>query len=421
MALLYNIIIHFYYWTIRFASLFNPKARLWLKGRSGQEQGLENLAQNLSSDSRLAWFHCASLGEFEQGRPVLEAFRKAYPEWKILLTFFSPSGYEVRKYYEGADFVFYLPLDSPAGVEKFIDQCKPRLVFFIKYEFWFNYLQKLKQREIPVFIISANFREGQHFFKWYGVWARKQLRNISWFFVQDESSVKLLSNIGINSVSVSGDTRFDRVITIAGQSKDFPIIESFAGRDPVFLAGSSWPADEHILRELIIKEEKHLRFIIAPHEVHEEHIADLEKIMAPYGPIRYSMADEADMKESRVMLIDGIGYLSHLYKYAMLAYIGGGFGSSIHNILEAATFGKPIIIGPKYHKFKEARDLVRLGGAFVIHNGDELISITRKLMDDPDLYRKAAAICSNYVQEKKGATGIILNGIQNIAPQVFRK
>jgi len=394
---LYSIFIHIYHLLIRFASIFSEKARLWVRGR---KKIFQIISKKNISEEKIAWFHCSSLGEFEQGRPVMEGFRKHFPQYKILLTFFSPSGYEVRKNFEGADYIFYLPLDTPANVSRFLDLTKPDIAFFIKYEFWFNYIQSLNKRGIPLFFISVNFRKTQHFFKWYGGWFRKQLKNITHFFVQNKESLALLHKIGIAQATVSGDTRFDRVYTITNNLKTFPLIQKFCEGSDVFITGSSWPPDEELLVTLINSQKTKYKFIIAPHLVDKPHIASLvDKIKGHV--IKYSDADKDNIKYAQILVIDSIGILSHVYQYGKIAYIGGGFGSSIHNILEAATFGMPLIFGPKYNKFIEAIELIKAGGAFSICNEKEFME-------------KAGKIAKEYVKDNIGATEKILEHIKAI-------
>ena len=356
-----------------------------------------------------------------------------------MLTFFSPSGYEIRKNYEGADYIFYLPLDTARNARKFIDLVRPSVAVFVKYEFWFRYLDVLYKNKIPVYVISAIFRPDQHFFKWYGAWTRKQLRKVSRFFVQDEQSKELLRSFGIQQVTVSGDTRFDRVASVADKAKPFPLVEKFAGSKAVFLAGSTWPADEQLIINLINAYGDRMKFIIAPHEVGKQRMTDLKlavgqlavgqsaaklKNSKPSTPnsalsthhsalkaVLFSELNEENAQNSQILIIDGIGYLSNLYQYATIAYIGGGFGAGIHNILEAAAFGKPVIFGPKYEKFKEANDLIDAGGAFSIVNSEQLNNRTVELLDDEHLQQKASDICSEYVDRKKGATKAIIDSI----------
>ena len=414
MWLLYDLVIQLYGGAISAASLFNKKAKKWVEGRKSAPTPA--LPQSREGDRKgaTAWFHCASLGEFEQGRPVIEAFREIHPDWKIVLTFFSPSGYEVRKNYPGADLILYLPLDTPVKVRQFLDLINPSLVFFVKYEYWFRYLDALYRRKIPVYVISAIFRPEQHFFKWYGDWALSQLKKVTGFFVQDEESAALLSANGIAQVVVSGDTRFDRVASIADHAKSFPLIEKFAEGKPVFLAGSTWPADEELIMKLIDETGDRMKFIVAPHEVGKERVEELKSAVDSRKSIVVSLLSELDelkALKSQVIIVDGIGYLSHLYQYATVAYIGGGFGVGIHNILEAATFGKPVIFGPKYQKFREARELIAEGGAFSISNEKQLIKKAIRLVTFPELLKKASRTSAEYVQRKKGATGIILANI----------
>jgi 3-deoxy-D-manno-octulosonic-acid transferase len=356
-----------------------------------------------------AWFHCASLGEFEQGRPLIEAFRKAHPDWNIVLTFFSPSGYEIRKNFPGADQVLYLPLDTRKNARRFVSMVNPSIVVFVKYEFWFRYLDTLYHKKIPTYIISANFRPDHHFFQWYGTWGLKQLRKVTRFFVQNDSSAELLRAKGIEQVTVSGDTRFDRVAAVVSNPGSFPLVEKFAGHLPVFLAGSTWPADEEILLKMMEKLGDRMKFIIAPHEVGRERVGSLQ--LAVGSGLLFSQLTEENASSARILIIDGIGYLSHLYQYATIAYIGGGFGAGIHNILEAAAFGKPVIFGPKYRKFREAVDLIHLGGAFLIETTEQLNNITIGLLDNQNSYDKASVTCRNYVADRSGATKVIMQSL----------
>jgi len=443
MWLFYDLFIILYGSAIRLAALFNPRARNWVKGRSrptaptlypSPNWGRERPDDRQAREGALAWFHCASLGEFEQGRPLMEAFRKEHPDWKILLTFFSPSGYEIRKNWEGADAILYLPLDTPRNVRRFIRTFKPTLAVFVKYEFWFRYIDRLHQEKIPIYLVSGIFRPQQHFFRWYGAWSRKQLKKFTHFFVQDGNSSKLLDRIGITNHTVSGDTRFDRVVAIAAAAKPFPEMEKFASGKKVFLAGSTWPADEALVLELMEKAGEDVRFIIAPHVVGPQRIEALcnqvvsrQSIVVSHSReistrhpehsegsacVTYSNLSEETAAAARILIIDGIGYLSHLYQYATVAYIGGGFGTGIHNILEAATFGKPVIFGPNYGKFREAVELVELGGAFPVNDQKALEDICNKLLNDEETYRHAAGVCKDYVARKCGATEIILQGLK---------
>lgn len=405
--LLYTLSLYLYRAAILLASPFNKKAQQWTRGRKGL---FKRLKEALHDESHLIWFHAASLGEFEQGRPLMEAIKQRHPEYKILLTFFSPSGYEVRKNYSGADYIFYLPLDTPRNARKFVEIAHPEMVFFIKYEFWFNTIHYLNQKEIPLYYVSAIFRSNQHFFKHYGGWFRKQLKKINWFFVQNESSAALLKSIGIARVSICGDTRFDRVWSVAQDRRAFPEVASFAEGQPVLLAGSTWPPDEELLIQLLNDHPGKFRCIIAPHEIdHQRMDAFAQKVNATC--IKYSEIQTKDPASASVLFIDNIGILLHLYQYAHIAYIGGGFGKNIHNILEAATFAKPVVFGPNYHKFQEAKDLLALGGAFCVHDYAETNTIIMKLMDDSGFYRNSAETCSRYVQQNLGGTDHILSKV----------
>jgi 3-deoxy-D-manno-octulosonic-acid transferase len=354
------------------------------------------------------WFHCASLGEFEQGRPLIETIKKSYPSYKILLTFFSPSGYEVRKDYPLADYVYYLPADTRRNARKFVQIVRPRLVFFIKYEFWFNYMNELYKQKIPYFMVSVIFRPSQHFFRVWGRWFRRQLRKITFLFVQDEGSLELLDRYKLYHADMIGDTRFDRVAELAETEKDFPVISEFAKDTPLMVAGSTWPADEEKLAGLMEKTSE-MKIVIAPHQVGAEHIAQIKKNFEKFGVEVYSEAEKSDSGKARVLIIDGIGFLSYLYRYATIVYIGGGFGAGIHNLLEAATYGKPVIFGPNHEKFKEAADLIEKGGGFVIHNTDDLVAVSSSLLNDRAHLDKSSAVAEAYVKEHTGATQKVLD------------
>lgn len=398
--------MYLYLLAIMLASLFKKKARLWLEGR---KKLFKKLRSSFAENEKVAWFHCASLGEFEQARELIESFKKKYPDHKVLLTFFSPSGYLARKNYDKADHVFYLPVDTKANARKFISLVNPKIVFFIKYEYWFNYLAELKRNNIPAFFVSAILRRDQHFFKSYGGWFRKQLKNISYFFVQNELSLHLLNSINISNAMVTGDTRFDRVYRIAQETKEFALIESFKNNDPLLLAGSTWPEDEEIVFQLQSTIPA-IKLIIAPHEVHETRVRKLHQ-KAGEGAILFSEANNNNLKNCKVLIIDSIGMLSHLYRYSDISYIGGGFGAGIHNILEAATFGMPVFFGPNYKKFKEASDLIDLGGAFPINTFNDLKEKITTFIENKSELTQAGNICRCYVAENKGATEKILNHI----------
>lgn len=404
MIIIYNVLVHTYHLLIKASSLFNQKARLWLAGRRGV---LDQMSAAIRHDKPLVWFHCASLGEFEQGRPVIEAYRSKFPDMRILLTFFSPSGYEIRKRYPGADYIFYLPMDTPKNASAFLSIAKPQLAVFVKYEYWFNYIRILKRQEIPLVFISAIFRPEQRFFKWYGRWQRRMLGTADHFFVQDETSAALLKNAGIRHVTVSGDTRFDRVSGILNEKKTFPDVSTFTGDSRVLVAGSTWPQDEELIIELINLNSSGLKVIIAPHEVHPDRINALMKKL-PEDAARFTNVKNMS-STANVLVIDTIGMLSHLYRFATIAFIGGGFGVGIHNILEAAAFGKPVIFGPNFQKFREAVDLVNQGGAFSVDSKERFLNLSNRLLSNTKLLEKASVISSAYVQNNKGATDMIIS------------
>jgi len=388
------------------AALFNPKAKKWVQGRKNIFQKLEKATAGHQS---IIWIHCASLGEFEQGRPLLEKL-KADPSFKhakFLLTFFSPSGYEIRKDYKGADWVFYLPMDGPQNAKRFLEIVNPSLVIFVKYEFWYYYLKKIKYRNIPLILVSALFWREMSFFKWYAGMQRKMLSRFDHLFVQDQTSKQLLDDIGLSSVtSISGDTRFDRVIDIAESAEPLPLIEQFIRNNKVIIAGSTWPEDEEVLKQSInAVNDPNLKLIMAPHEISEKHIASITELFP--GCIRYSQLNSNT--GSNVLIIDNIGLLSRLYKYATITYIGGGFGKGIHNTLEAAVYGKPVIFGPVFHKFKEAADLIRSGGAFTISSAEESINIINQLLSDDEKLRESGKSSGDYVYSNRGATDRIIH------------
>ena len=417
MRLIYTLSVHMYLALSRVIALFSSKARLWSSGRKGLLNHMASVVKHeASSDNTnpVIWFHCASLGEFEQGRPVLEAFRKEFPTWRILLTFFSPSGFEVRKDYAHADHVFYLPLDTPGRVNRFLDLWKPAMVVFVKYEFWFNYMDALFKRQIPLYVISAIFRPSQHFFKWYGQWARKHLHFVSRIFVQDAQSAELLAAHGLRNVEHSGDTRFDRVYKLGQSPADYPLVKQFTQGHRVIVAGSTWPEDEALLQAIPLHDVHKIRFIIAPHEVHEERIRQLLKQWQGKA-LRYSEFDGNASTEVRALIIDRIGMLSSLYQYGDMALIGGGFGKGIHNTLEAATFGLPVLIGPNYKKFAEARELLARGGACCVQSPGDFRKRVKAFLDDPEALREAAGTGRHYVATQRGATDMIMDELRTKA------
>ncbi len=407
--MLYNLSILLYQSAIKLASLWNPKARLWVEGRQHWRTRYRTLLDNAAGKKRV-WIHCASLGEFEQGRPVLEEIRSCYPNSFIVLSFFSPSGFEIRKHYNQADAVIYLPADTPANARDFLDIIRPDLAIFVKYEYWLNYLEEMGRRDIPVLMISAIFRPGQVFFKWYGGKWKKVLHSIRMFFVQEPESGRLLEQAGISHYVTSGDTRFDRVLAVKKSFNPVDIVERFCENAPVIVAGSTWEEDEEAWRHYA-NAHRGTKFIIAPHEIYEARIKTAEKLFS--NTVRYAqLVNGPANDQAHLLIVDNIGLLSKLYHYGDICYVGGGFGNGIHNILEAAVYGKPIVFGPEFEKFKEARDLIELGAAFSINSALELEEIVTKLMGDPKLREKAADIARAYVQEKSGATGTILEFIQ---------
>lgn len=399
MLWLYNIAIQLYSLIISISSIFNAKASLFVNGRRNI---FEKIAKKVNPKLPHIWFHFASLGEFEQGRPVLELLKRQHPEKKLIITFFSPSGYEIRKNYELAEGVFYLPLDTVANARKIISAFNPELAIFTKYEYWYHYFEALHKKKIPLLIISGIFRPNQVFFKPYGGLHRKMLHFVHHFFVQNEESIALLRSVGIGNATLSGDTRFDRVAVNASLPKKSGMIEKFCGASPVCIAGSTWPKDEQLIAKLA-ENHKDWKFIVAPHEIGTAHIQEIEKLF-PQG-VRYSEFTMGTDVEAgfQVLIIDNIGLLSSLYAYGRVAYIGGGFGAGIHNTLEAAAFGLPVIFGPRYDKFQEAKDLIQSGAAKSITNEAELEAAFLALSHSPD----TGALAKNYVQSKTGATAQI--------------
>jgi 3-deoxy-D-manno-octulosonic-acid transferase len=408
MKVIYNIGILLFSAIACLISPFNFRASLWVKGR---KNWAGKIADKIKTGDRVIWIHCASLGEFEQGRPVIEAIKKEMPAFKIVLTFFSPSGYEIRKNYKNADCISYLPSDTPGNARKFIALVRPEFVIFVKYEFWNNYISVLYRNRIPLYLISGIFRPGQHFFKWYGSFFRSMLRKFEKIFVQDQQSYDLLTGIGIEKVSLAGDTRFDRVIQIAGTSSAIHQIEQFRGTEKLFLAGSSWKQDEEIITEYINSFPSRMKWVFAPHEIDKSNIERLEKLIKVKS-VRFSEYSEISA-DARVLIIDNIGMLSSAYRYAYIAAVGGGFGKGIHNILEPACWGIPVIFGPKHKNFKEAVDLLNTGGARSFLTFDDFRRNLDLWLSDEKIYTISAETASKYVKENAGATGIIIKEISN--------
>ena len=402
MKLLYNAGIFVFTVIAHLIAPFNSKVSLWIKG---QKNWAEEIKKKIKAGDRTVWIHCASLGEFEQGRPVLEAIKKEMPEYKIVLTFFSPSGFEIRKNYVNADCIIYLPADNPGNSAKFISLVKPEFVIFVKYEFWNNYISQLYKNKIPLYLISAIFRPGQHFFKWYGSFFRGILKKFGIIFVQDRRSLDLISGIGVRKVIMAGDTRFDRVIQLTGTARDIPQIDHFRGNEKLFLAGSSWKQDEEIISQYINRFPYKMKWVFAPHEIDKENIERLVKLFK-VSVVRFSELNETSAG-ARVLIIDNIGMLSSAYRYAYISAIGGGFGKGIHNILEPACWGIPVMFGPGYKKFREAVELKASGGAksFVTYAEFELI--LTEWLSESDKYFASAKVAGDYVKQNIGATDII--------------
>ena len=424
--MIYNIVIYFVLWGIAIASLFNEKVRkMW----RGEREAFKILKQKVDPSAKYVWFHAASLGEFEQGRPLMERIRKEYPQYKILLTFYSPSGYEVRKNYEGADIICYMPVDTRLNAIRFLRLVRPVMAFFIKYEFWSNFLHILKHRNIPTYSVSSIFREDQVFFKWYGRSYANVLKCFTRFFVQNEESKRLLEGIGITDVDVVGDTRFDRVLQIKEAAKHLPICEAFrkgvavsssssalSSFDPekesrpdfkVFVAGSSWPPDEDIFIRFF-NEHKDWRLLIAPHVIAEEHLKLILSLLKNKKVVRYTQTNPEEAAKADILIIDCFGLLSSMYNYGDVAYIGGGFGVGIHNTLEAAVWNMPVIFGPNNKKFQEAQGLLKSGGGFEITNYESFEGLMNSMINNPAFLKQAGDKAGAFVASLSGATGKVL-------------
>ena len=406
MKIIYNTGIFIYTALVHLAALFNSKASLWVKGRQGWQA---RLSEKIKSGERRIWVHCSSLGEFEQGRPIIEGIKREHPEFKIVLTFFSPSGFEIRKNYAEADCVEYLPSDFPHNARKFIELINPEIVIFVKYEFWNNYIKEIHKKNIPLFLVSGIFRPEQHFFKWYGSFFRNILRRFEKIFVQDQQSLDLLNGMGLRNVTLAGDTRFDRVVSISGTARNIPQLEQFRDGEKLFLAGSSWKKDEEIIAQYINRNPDKMKWVFAPHEIDRPNIERLEKLF-DVRSVRFS-GFNPEKSDSRVLIIDNIGMLSSAYKYAHIAAIGGGFGKGIHNILEPACWKIPVIFGPNYGKFREAVQLIDQKGAYSFDSLEDFSRILDKLISEEVIYQKAADTAGKYITENTGATARILNEI----------
>ncbi|QLC66114.1 3-deoxy-D-manno-octulosonic acid transferase [Flavobacterium sp. LPB0248] len=408
MLFLYNLTIYIAGFFLKIVALFSPKIKLFIEGRKNVFSILE---EKIKANDKTIWFHSASLGEYEQGLPVIEEIKKKYPSHKIIITFFSPSGYEVRKNNTVADVTIYLPLDTKSNAKRFLKLVHPEFAFFIKYEFWLNYLKELEKSKTPTYLISGIFRDNQMFFKWYGGFYRKALNAFTYFFVQNESSKQKIESLGFKNVIVSGDTRFDRVNTILERDNRLDFVENFKNNQPTIVVGSSWPKDEVLIAEYINHAPENVKFIIAPHNIKPDQILDLLSKITK-STILFSEKENKDLCNYNVLIIDTIGILTKIYSYGTIAYVGGGFGNpGIHNILEPATFGIPIVIGPNYSNFAEAIALVEIGGCLTISTNAELKAVFDQLLNDKNFLEEKSKICKSFIQDNKGATETIMKRI----------
>ena len=407
MRSFYNLGIFGYYLLVRIASIRKIKARKWIEGR---KDIFKRLSETIKPGDRILWFHVSSLGEFEQGRPVIEAVKTLKSEYKILITFFSPSGYELRKNYPFADYVFYLPLDTRRNARRFISIVKPEKVFFIKYEFWYHFLTQLKEAGIPTYIFSALFRPSQIFFKPWGKWYLNAIASYEHIFVQNQSSFDLLQKYNFKNVTISGDTRLDRVVQIAEAAPRLEKLETFCNNQKAIIAGSTWRPDEDLLIPFINSCNKDLKFVIAPHEIHPQTIERICNLLEKPCAL-YSDATNEELINAQVLIADGYGYLVSVYRYGLFAYVGGGFTDGIHSILEPAAFGLPVIFGPDYHKFQEAIDMIKLGAAIAISNYNELEQTFEHFLNDKENLNSCSLIAKDYVEKNRGASGAIVNAL----------
>jgi 3-deoxy-D-manno-octulosonic-acid transferase len=405
--MIYNLGIHIYQLGIRLAGLFSDKPAKMVKGH---REAYDSLKSKIDRNARYIWFHAASLGEFEQGRPLIERIRQEYPQYKILQTFFSPSGYEVRKNYEGADIVCYLPMDTPGNAKKFINLVNPCMVFFVKYEFWKNYLNTLYNKGVPVYSVSSIFRPNQIFFRWYGKGYQQVLRTFEHLFVQNEESKKMLANIGVMNTTVVGDTRFDRVLDICAAAKQLPLVQKFKGDALTFVAGSSWGPDEDIFIKYF-NAHPEMKLIIAPHVVNDSHMKEIvSKLQRPC--IRYTQATEENVQQADCLIIDCYGLLSSIYRYGEISYIGGGFGVGIHNVLEAAVYGIPVIFGPNNKKFREAQHLLANKGGFEVNGYEDFEVLMDKFLTDEAYLQASGQAAGDYVKNNSGAMEKIMDYVK---------
>ena len=404
--MIYNLAMHILELGIKLAALFSDKPAKMVKGH---REVFDLLKSKIDRNAQYIWFHAASLGEFEQGRPLIERIRKEYPQYEILQTFFSPSGYEVRKNYDGADIVCYLPIDTPANAKKFIDLVNPCMVFFVKYEFWHNYLNTLYQKGIPTYSVSSIFRPNQIFFRWYGKSYQQVLKTFAHLFVQNEESKQLLAGIGVKNTTVVGDTRFDRVLDICAAAKQLPLVQKFKGDALTFVAGSSWGPDEDIFIKYF-NAHPEMKLIIAPHVVNDGHLKEIESKLQR-SSIRYTQATEENVGKADCLIIDCYGLLSSIYRYGEISYIGGGFGVGIHNVLEAAVYGIPVIFGPNNKKFREAQHLLANKGGFEIHGYDDFEQLMNKFLTDEAYLKQSGKAAGDYVKGNAGAMELIMQRV----------
>lgn len=407
---MYNIIMYAIQFGIMIASLFNEKVRkMW----RGEREAVRILREKVDPDAQYVWFHAASLGEFEQGRPLMEQLRRDFPEYKILLTFYSPSGYEVRKNYAGADIICYMPVDTVTNARRFLRTIRPVMAFFIKYEFWYNYLHILKHRKVPVYSVSSIFRPDQVFFKWYGHQYGRVLRCMTHFFVQNEVSRQMLAKIHLDNSTITGDTRFDRVLQIKAQAKVLPIVEAFCKGHKVFVAGSSWQPDEDLFSKYFNTHCNDWRLIIAPHVVNDDHITAITALFPEKKVVRYTTTTEDEASQADVLIIDCYGLLSSIYRYGDVAYVGGGFGVGIHNVLEAAVWDMPVVFGPNNQRFQEAQELKAAKGGFDIQGYEDLEQILDQLTQNDVYCKEAGNAAGSYVKDNAGATQLILDAVKD--------
>ena len=404
--MIYNLAMYILELGVKLAALFSDKPAKMVKG---YREVFDLLQRKIDRNAQYIWFHAASLGEFEQGRPLIERIRKEYPQYKILQTFFSPSGYEVRKNYDGADIVCYLPIDTPSNVKKFVDLVNPCMVFFVKYEFWQNYLNTLNKKGVPVYSVSSIFRPNQIFFRWYGKGYQQVLKTFAHLFVQNEESKQLLAGIGVNNTTVVGDTRFDRVLDICAAAKQLPLVQKFKGDALTFVAGSSWGPDEDIFIKYF-NAHPEMKLIIAPHVVNDSHLKEIESKLQR-SCVRYTKATEENVQQADCLIIDCYGLLSSIYRYGEISYIGGGFGVGIHNVLEAAVYGIPVIFGPNNKKFREAQHLLANKGGFEINDYEDFEQLMNKFLGDEAYLKQSGKAAGDYVKGNAGAMEKIMKRV----------